>query len=172
MGLSKLSLVKLALCIWSSPSLTRWMLGDSRRRADVISCCLGSQLCLKRQVESKASTKGQNRGDGVIGANTVSSKCHKRGWAWRWPVHASQTRCWLPLTGASPRTGSFLFTMISPLRWERSRLIVFHTYSWIASLLLDHTPTSCESYIGEQSVIKLFKHQISHLMIAGPLPRS
>lgn len=40
------------------------------------------------------------------------------------------------LTGASPRTGSFLFTMISPLRLERSRLMVFHTFSRIGSRLL------------------------------------
>lgn len=45
------------------------------------------------------------------------------------------------LTGASPRTGSFLFTMISPLRLERSKLMVFHTFSWIGSLLLNYIHT-------------------------------
>lgn len=45
------------------------------------------------------------------------------------------------LTGASPRTGSFLFTMISPLRLERSKLMVFHTFSRIGSLLLNYIHT-------------------------------
>lgn len=43
------------------------------------------------------------------------------------------------LTGDSPRTGSFLFTMISPLRKERSRSTVFHTFSFIRFWVLSHT---------------------------------
>lgn len=57
------------------------------------------------------------------------------------PSHVQSSGCTAAaaarrLTGASPRTGSFLFTMISPLRLERSRLMVFHTFSWMGSLLL------------------------------------
>lgn len=52
-------------------------------------------------------------------------------------LHAKVSVTSFLLTGASPRTGSFLFTIISPLRWERSRLMVFHTFSWIGSLLLN-----------------------------------
>lgn len=54
-------------------------------------------------------------------------------------------RSWLVsllfLTGDSPRTGSFLFTMSSPLRTERSRSMVFHTFSFIGVLLLNQTQT-------------------------------